>query len=291
MAASLLNNLKLLTQKTAILASKTSLNAIIPGRGIKRWVAPTLRELEKRRKRMGPQQPNPRSSFLEWNYDAELYSFGKRLGEEFKTNLLQKAFTHRSYVIQRELTGNLTETFEDNSDLITEGDSVILKSIRQQYVRYPEEIVDAVCNYLMTNKMLAHVAFYLGTKDIVLTAEFPAEEETLANTFKAIVGALNRSTSEDRAHVFVSDFLICQLNGKDIYEVWDPKNPYDILKQLVGREIEPRLCNESASNTILANYQVGLYDNRQLLGIGWGESVEIAKETAAMHAIKKLYNF
>lgn len=55
-------------------------------------------------------------------------------------------------------------------------------------------------------------------------------------------------------------------------------------------EIDPRLCNESASNTILANYQVGLYSNKKLLGIGWGESVEIAKETAAIDAIKRLYN-
>ncbi|KAB0791559.1 hypothetical protein PPYR_03359 [Photinus pyralis] len=278
----------------ALLPPRAVLSPNLTAKGIKRWVAPTLIELERRRKRQEPQPPIPRSSFLEWNHDAELYSFGKRLGEEFNQALLKRAFTHRSYVVQKELAGNPTDTFEDNSELISEGNSIILKSVRQQYTTFPDEIVEALCNHLVNNTMLAHVAYHLGTKDIVLTAEYPAEASTLADTFRAIVAALHRSTGEDRAHLFVKDFLLCQLNGKGIFDIWDPKNPYEVLKQLAQEngvtEIEARLCNESASNTILANYQVGLYSEKKLLGIGWGESIEIAKDTAALNAIHRIYN-
>lgn len=87
----------------------------------------------------------------------------------------------------------------------------------------------------------------------------------------AVVAALE-SSGEDRAKKFVDDFLICQLSGKDVYEIWDPKNPYGHLLSLLEKNgitaVEPRLCNESASNTILATFQVGLYNDKKLLGIG-----------------------
>lgn len=64
-----------------------------------------------------------------------------------------------------------------------------------------------------------------------------------------------------------------QLNGTTVFDIWEPENPVDYLNNLlIGKglgEFEARLCNESASNTILANYQVGLYSNdKKLLGIG-----------------------
>lgn len=140
------------------------------------------------------------------------------------------------------------------------------------------------------------------------------EETTLADSFKSIVAALLRSSGEERTKIFVKDILFAQLVDKDVFEVWDPQNPYQHLTSVLRERgitaIEPRLCNQSAANTILANYQVGLYtDDKKLLGIGeslfvhhvercekdveffsgWGENVETAKETAAVDALKRLY--
>lgn len=53
--------------------------------------------MQKRRDKLGPEAPSPRSSFLEWNYEAELYAFGKRLGENFDRQILKQALVHRSY--------------------------------------------------------------------------------------------------------------------------------------------------------------------------------------------------
>ncbi|KRT79671.1 hypothetical protein AMK59_8804, partial [Oryctes borbonicus] len=83
-------------------------------RYIKRWVAPTLHELQRRRDKIGPPKPEPRSSYLEWNYDAEIFAFGKRLGEEFKEDVLRRALTHRSYVKSQ---GDNVQV-EDNSAFI-----------------------------------------------------------------------------------------------------------------------------------------------------------------------------
>ncbi|KAK4878520.1 hypothetical protein RN001_011026 [Aquatica leii] len=270
----------------------------LAARTISRWVAPTLRELEKRRKKAGPKPLQHRSTFLEWNYDAELYAFGKRIGEEFNRDLLQRALVHKSYVIQQEMKGNPNDSFsnfEDNSELIKEGENLIVDRIMRKYKDvYPNLVTSAICTYLTSKTMLAHVASYMGVKDIILCADFPVEESTLANTFKAITAALNQ-TNTDRTDMFIDDFLICQIHNKDIFEIWDVKNPYELLVQLSKEkgvsDIEARLCNQSASNTILANYQVGLYSNKKLLGIGWGESIDTAKETAALDAIRKLQNF
>lgn len=56
-----------------------------------------MKELKRRRDKIGPEAPSPRSSYLEWNYEAELFAFGKRLGEEIDTNLLKKVLTQREY--------------------------------------------------------------------------------------------------------------------------------------------------------------------------------------------------
>lgn len=83
---------------------------------------------------------------------------------------------------------------------------------------------------------------------------------------------MKQSQDLKRAEQFVRDFVLCQMNGKDVYDIWNPEKPFEYLTSLLKSKgienVEPRLCNESASNTILANYQVGLYNNKKLLGLG-----------------------
>jgi len=66
-------------------------------RNIKRFIRPTLFEIKEREKiaKPLPIEKTKRSNFLEWNHNAELYAFGKRLGEEFNIEKLLKAFIHR----------------------------------------------------------------------------------------------------------------------------------------------------------------------------------------------------
>jgi len=83
------------------------------------------------------------------NYDTEIYAFSKRLGEQFNNDLLQRAFTERSYIIQEEErqksvgieqpTINLT----DNRELVIKGsnfiDDIVQRYLRTVLPRLPEE--------------------------------------------------------------------------------------------------------------------------------------------------------
>ncbi|CAH0713713.1 unnamed protein product, partial [Brenthis ino] len=268
-------------------------------RQIKRWVSPTLIELKLREKKLGGKVTNPRNTFLEWNLEAELYAFGKRLNEEFDADLLLQAFTDRSYVIKEEMTQKEMEfdlKMKGNRELADEGEK-FMKDYIKIYLetvlpKFPMEGVISVRDYLVSENVLANISLHLGTKDIILAAEYPVDNQTLANAFKAIVGALIQSSGEEQAAHFVRDFVITQLQDKDVNEFWHLEDPWAILKDLLAKtnsELEPRLIGEVGKNTLLACYRVGLYLDKKMLSSGFGETVEIAKEMAAREALKKIF--
>ncbi|KAG7303609.1 hypothetical protein JYU34_012140 [Plutella xylostella] len=268
-------------------------------RKIHRYVAPTLMELKRREEKNGGKVTNPRNTFLEWNLEAELFAFGKRLNEDFDPDLLLQAFTDRSYVIKEELKQkelNIDIKMKDNKKLAEEGESFMRQYI-QRYLehvlpRFPLEGVAGVHRHLLSEATLAHVALHLGTKDIILASEYPVDNYILANTFKALVGALMKSSGEEQAAHFVRDFLITQLNGADVNEYFHIEDPWALLTDLLhkrGAAVEPRLIAETGGNTVLACYRVGLYVDKQMVASGYGESVPVAKEMAAREALKKIF--
>lgn len=231
---------------------------------------------------MGPQAPQPRSSFVEWNYRAELFAFGKRLQEEFQLPLLQTAFTQQSYITQEEQKqrdlgiDEIDLKMENNQKLAEQGLYII-----QQYVaaflqynlpKVPAEGQQAIAGYLSSQETLAYIAKNLGMSDLILCAEYPASEESLAQSFKAVVGALHESTGMERAFNFVRDFVCTQLNQKDLLELWEIKEPQKMLQQICVQEKlgepEPRLLGDCGKNTVLAAFQVGMYSNKKLIGKG-----------------------
>lgn len=81
-------------------------------------------ELKRREEKNGGKVTNPRNTYLEWNLEAELFAFGKRLNEDFDPDLLLQAFTDRSYVIKEELKQkelNIDIKMKDNKELAEEG--------------------------------------------------------------------------------------------------------------------------------------------------------------------------
>lgn len=271
-------------------------------RGIKRWVAPTLRVINKRLAKLGPQPEPRRSNFLDWNYNAEIFAFNKRLSENFDVVLLQQALTHRSYVIQEEQRQrevgieNPELDIKDNRELIEEGKyltSEIVKCyLRQALPRVPEDGILALKDHLLSEEVTAKVSSHIGTKDIILSEDHPVQSTTLANTFFALVAALSRSVDVIHAGLFVRDFLIATLSDKDITSIWtlDPVPTLDtILKNERRGPADFRLAAQNGVKTILAAYQVAVYSDQQFLGIGVGESVPVAKDVAALDALRRMF--
>lgn len=81
-------------------------------------------ELKRREDKLGGKKSFPRNTFLEWNLEAELYAFGKRLNEDLDSDLLLQAFTDRSYVIKEEMKQKEMEfdlKMNDNRELAEGG--------------------------------------------------------------------------------------------------------------------------------------------------------------------------
>jgi len=274
-----------------------------PKREIKRHVSPVLIELTRRKKREENPIVNPRNNYIEWNRSAELYAFNQRLSEKFDMDLLEQAFTHRSYVIQEEEKQKKVGIEDpqldivDNRELIDEGKQMIPLMIEnylsQALPLAPQECIYALKQYLLSEKILAETSSGIGTTDLVLSIDFPVEEETLANTFYALTSALNRSVDLEHASKFVRDILIARLVDKDLMEIWCPDDAFEILNDILDREhrelAEPRIIAQTGVNTLIPVYRIGIYSNRELLGTGFGETIEEAQHVAALNALMNMF--
>lgn len=279
-------------------------------RTIKRWVAPTILALKRREEYFADKLPkvHKRSGFVDWNFDAEVYSFGKRLGEEFEISLLKRSFIQRSYVIQEETKlgkigvekSNLK--LLDNRDLADKGlkiaEEYIYAFLKYHLPNYPNEGLSAIRSYLLTIQKLAHVSSNLGTKDIIMAAEYPPSDESLANTLLAIIGALEKSRVDDsleRPYNFIRDFIVTQLNQVDVNEIWNIYEPFEYLKNVLAKQnivkIEPRIIGEVSANYILSGCRIGIYESetKRCLGTGYGDTYENGIQTASIDVLSKKF--
>ncbi|XP_076667952.1 mitochondrial ribosomal protein L44 isoform X2 [Andrena cerasifolii] len=272
-------------------------------RYFKRWVSPTQVQITSRKKKLPPQPIPNRSTFIDWNRDAELYAFNQRLSENFQPEKLSRAFVHKSYIFreeQKQKEMGIQEPkldIEHNEDLIESGGGITSKAVynylNTSLPHVPVSVILSLHNYLMSQKVLAEAALHIGTKDIILAADHPPTEETLARTFLALVGALAESVDIDHTSTFVRDFLIVGLAEKDLSEIWSPPNPFEMLNDIISKErgttVEPRMIGHAGTNTILSAYEIAVYSNKQFLGSGFGQTIEEAKDVAAMNALCRMF--
>nr|XP_012224613.1 PREDICTED: 39S ribosomal protein L44, mitochondrial [Linepithema humile] len=272
-------------------------------RNTKRWVAPTQIEITRRKRRLPPQPEPKRSTFLEWNRSAEIYAFNIRLSENFDTERLEQAFTHRSYIIQEEQRQkemgieDYKLDLQDNTDLIMKGDKltseIVLSYLAQALPHAFEDVIISLHDYLLSEEILAKASFHIGTKEIILTEEHPVSQKTLADTFLALVTALADSVDVNHAANFVRDFLIVILAEKDLTEIWNPANPVEYLNDVLHKQnrspAEPRLIGQAGQNTLLAVHHVAMYSDKQFLGSGFGQTIQEAKNVAAINVLSRIF--
>ncbi|XP_015905769.1 large ribosomal subunit protein mL44 [Parasteatoda tepidariorum] len=274
-------------------------------RSFRKGYGRTLRAMKFRRKLAGPDRLRKRSEWDNWNYKAELYAFNQRLHENITEETLRCAFIHESYIKSEEErrkeldipTQDVTLDLRPNTSLIADGRD-ITSDFLKRYLRHcfpllPEEGVLALHNHLLSDEVLAHVSFNIGTKDLVLCSEYPPENHTLASSLLAIVGSIAKDDSKSKAEKFVLDLICTQLVGKDVFDLWDLKDPCAVLNSILVKhgmsEYEPRLIFESGRNTIMAIYNVGIYSDKKFLGRAPGETLNIAEELAVFDCLRKIF--
>ncbi|KAK2181372.1 hypothetical protein NP493_401g02045 [Ridgeia piscesae] len=309
MSLVLRNVLSFCARRTALSGRLIAQRQAIPVRCYKKWVLPAYRSLYKRRLEQGPEPERHRSEWLNWNYNAEVYAFGQRVGEDLSEATLRTALTDRSYVeAENEKRKGLETEEEDeelsldishNEELSALGEKLcnnfVKGYLRSTYPNLPEEGVGAICDFLTGDEMLAYIGSHLGLKDIVLASEFPVPDSTLSKAFTAVIGAIDTDQGTERAQLFVHDFVLTQLIGKTLDSMWTISNPMGLLAGIVAKqgmaEPESRLLWETGSETVVAAYMVGIYCNKQLIGKAAGETVSIAEHMAAQNALQQFFNF
>jgi len=289
-------------------ASSCTVNPVRFRSHLSREVRPVIYDLNKRRKNVelnnklkGINPIDRRSSYSEWNYQAELTALNGRLGESIPLQMLSEVFITESHIQeekekQEKLNIDIKLNLKSNEELSVEGigllDRCLTSWLRGALPALPEQGIQAVKEYLTSEEVLSDIAFHIGCKDLIQAVEYPPLRADYAKAFQALVGALAR-IDLSRAETLILDLVAVQLIGKDLNEIWDVGNPLRVLSIILENEgmgpPEPRLLWQCGPKTILSSFTVGIYSDKQLIGEYAGESVEIAEEMAARDALRNMF--
>lgn len=272
-------------------------------RSVHRWVAPVRINMYARKKQMDAVHETPRNAHIEWNYDSELYAFSHRLGENFDSDSLKRALVDTSFVVQQEeerrnvgLDADLE--LRDNSEMSAKGDE-LMKAYIDQYLtvtlnKVPRKYIRNITSFLTSDTLLGNIGKNLGMSDLIMSSEYPVDEEGLARSVRSVVQALAESSGQDRACSFIRDLIIAQLVGQDLTNLCTPDDPMKELTEYLERNgrtpPEPRLISVVGRHSVLASYDVGMYSDKIMIGRGFGESAEIAQNMAACDALWRVWD-
>ncbi|XP_041664113.1 39S ribosomal protein L44, mitochondrial [Cheilinus undulatus] len=273
----------------------------------KRWMRAFTYLMERKLKMEGPPPPKPRSQQPHWDYHAEVQAFSSRLHENFSLELLKTAFINPCY-LQAEQKRRLALGVDSSAMALVLKDNIQLSNkgadftrnflndwCRASFPSLPTEGVESIVAHLSSSAVISHVARNLGVEDLTMSAQFPVPDDVLYSTFMAVIGALQEGSGTEQTGFFLRDFVVTQLIGKDLFDMWTVIDPMGLLvEELTKRSIplpEPRLIRSAGASTVLPLYFVGLYSDQKLLAQGPGETVLAAEEEAARVALRKLFGY
>ncbi len=207
--------------------------------------------------------------------------------------LLEKAFTHRSYL--NESKGSL----ESNERLEFLGDSILSFIVSQHlytnFGDFDEGILTNLRSLLVNTKSLAQAAKALEFGQYLKLSRGEEEskgrenESLLANSYEAYLGALFLDQGIEVAHSFVADTLFPKI--KDIVDKKAFKDPKSLLQEYV----QARKQNSPVYKVVheegpphAKTFTIGAFVNSELVSEGMGKSKQEAEEQAAIKALEVL---
>ncbi len=213
-------------------------------------------------------------------------------GVQFKNfDLVQTAFTHRSYLNERASARTHNERLEFLGDAVVE-----LVVTAELYAKYPDEDEGVLTAYraaLVNAIMLGSVAESLGMNECLLLSKGESRDTgraratILANTFEAVVGAIYLDQGLAVAEEFIKKFVMPRMEEVLESGAWrDAKSEYQEFAQaLYG--LTPRYQTLSADGPdhdkqFVVEVTVGDVPIAQ----GTGKSKQEAEQAAALAALK-----
>lgn len=208
-------------------------------------------------------------------------------------SLLQKAFTHKSYL-------NESEALESNERLEFLGDAVLELIVSEHIFKIfkdkPEGELTALRSALVKTTTLAEVSLDLNFGDLLLISK--GEEGTggrknqslLADTFEAVVGAIYIDSGYDAASNFIHEHLISvwldKIINNSLYKDFKTTLQEKVQAEGKGTPSYKLIRQEGPDHQKIFTLGV-IVDNKQL-GIGVGSNKQEAEQNAAKQALSKL---
>jgi ribonuclease-3 len=222
----------------------------------------------------------------------EFKKFEEKIGCAFANqDLLEQAFTHRSYLNENRMPGK-----EHNERLEFLGDAVLELAVTEfLYAKYPEKPEGDLTAYraaLVNTQSISDAATKLGMNEYLLLSRGEsrdtgrARQIILANAFEALIGALYL----DAGYVVARDFIAKQIFHKT----------EEVVEKRLWQDAKSRLQEISQEqNGITPTYQVldqsgpdhdkrfvvGAFIGQEKIALGEGRSKQEAEQAAAEKAL------
>ena len=220
-------------------------------------------------------------------------SFQKKIGHTFKNaQLLETAFTHRSYLNENRATGR-----EHNERLEFLGDAVLELVVTEfLYAKYPDKPEGDLTAYraaLVNTVSISEAASTLGMNDYLLLSRGEsrdtgrARQIILANAFEALIGALHLDAGYKVAQKFIAEQLFHKTDEVVEKRLWqDAKSKLQEIAQersKVTPTYEVLKQNGPDHDRI---FTVGAFIGEEKLAEGEGRSKQEAEQAAAEKALQ-----
>jgi len=218
------------------------------------------------------------------------------LGVEFSDiSLLQKAFTHRSY-----LNEHKKSTSEHNERLEFLGDAVLELIVTEYLYLNFQESEGILTNWrssLVRTESIGALAKKLGYENYLRLSKGEkrgserARDQILANCFEAVIGALYL----DQGYQATKDFLYKNLivTFQEILSTGSWIDPKSKLQEVVqAQELSTpfyKVISEDGPDHD-KTFEIAVFIDNQKIGEGSGPSKQLAQQQAAMDALKNKYH-
>ena len=218
--------------------------------------------------------------------------FEKKLSHRFKDpNLLEQAFTHRSYLNENRSTGK-----EHNERLEFLGDAVLELVVTEfLYAKYPEKPEGDLTAYraaLVNTQSISDAAQKLGMNDYLLLSRGEsrdtgrARQIILANAFEALIGALYLDSGYGVAKDFIASQLFHKTDEVVAKRLWqDAKSRFQEIAQERSKITPNYEVLSQAGPDHDRTFVVGAFIGREKVAQGEGRSKQEAEQAAAEKAL------
>ena len=226
-------------------------------------------------------------------FDDKISELESKIGTEFKNkDLLLQALTHRSY-----LNENHKWHLDQNERLEFLGDAVLELVVTEYlYKNYPNPEGE-MTNWraaLVNAVMLSKISNEFDLNEYVLLSHGEAKDTgrarqyILANAIEALIGAIYLDQGYEASDKFITRFVLKELDNIIKNRL------YRDAKSLFQEEAQERVSITPTYEVLeewgpdhARNFKIGVFLEKDMVGVGEGPSKQEAQQMAAEDALKK----